>query len=140
VLPDAVPSPAFDANTIFTRLNSEVIEQAFGSGGAIFDHCDPLGAFLLKCYPRLDAARRVECFRRLARTAVQYHRFALMDNVRGVFRFEGASAVASLLLGVLEQEDPHHIIHGWGAIPGGSSRRPGSALGKLGTVPRGADP
>jgi serine/threonine protein kinase len=118
MVPDSVLSnPSFDVNSVFARLDAEAIEDEFGAGDADFEKCDPLGDLLFAWYPRLDTARRTQCFERLVKTAVQYHRYSLMERVRGVFRLEASSPMIGTLTSVLEREDPGKVIHGWGSIP-----------------------
>lgn len=95
-----------------------IIGAHFESGASTFEGVDPLGSYLTDTYPVLDAEHKARAFRRLVRSAVNYHRYPLMDQVRTIFRIELDPDMQRNLLVLLDQEDPDRIIEGRGAIPG----------------------
>lgn len=73
---------------------------------------DPYGDYLAKTYPHLSDKNQIRCWRRLVRTAVDYHRYPLMALVRSVYRDEGSESMCTRLIEVLVAEDPDGVIEG----------------------------
>lgn len=115
---DAFVAP-FDANAFLDLLEQSTAIAEFDSRDVTYDDADPLGDLYAALYPSLDAAHKLVCFRRLCNTAVRYHRFSVMADVRMVFRSETDPSIQKDLLAILDDEDgPPHTIYGRGVIPG----------------------
>jgi tRNA A-37 threonylcarbamoyl transferase component Bud32 len=110
-------SADFMANDVFAKLDSEIIEDHFGSSLAAFDDCDPLGKMIKRWYPFLNREGKAKAFRRLCRVALSYHRYSVMGSVRMVYGSEVDEALRAEMLVMLEEEDPTGVIHGKGIIP-----------------------
>ena len=82
-----------------------------------FEGVDPFGCYLAKIYPYLSDENQIRCFKRLVRTAVDYHRYPLMALVRSVYREETRNSMKERLVEVLVAEDPDEVIEGRGIIP-----------------------
>lgn len=120
-LGDAVFDPSdclIDANAILEKIQTSSALASFEHNQASFDDCDPFGWTLASLYKMLSVDNKLVCFRRLARTAVQWHRYALMGNVRYVYSTESDQNVKAQLLQLLKEEDPSQVIEGRGVIPG----------------------
>ncbi|NRD67499.1 serine/threonine protein kinase [Corallococcus exiguus] len=117
-LNSAVFVGAFDANSFFDKLEASTALQAFDSGDATFEECDPLGVLYRRLYAALDVPRKLRCFERLCKTAKNWHRYAVMQNIRDTFSSEMDNAVRTQLLAILDKEDPDKDVHGWSVIPG----------------------
>lgn len=109
--------PRFGATVVFERLDRELFEAEFGSGAAGFDECDPLGCMIACWYPFLSSPAKEKAFRRLCRTAVRYHRYLLMEQVRDVYRGERDEAIRRTLSRILAEEDPGAVIQPRGVLP-----------------------
>lgn len=110
----------FDANSFFDRVETGSAVAAFDAFNVSFDDCDPLGKLYRRIYGYIDSGRKIKCFRRLCRTAVRWHRYSVMHDVRSAFAQEHDPAIQQQLLGILAQEDAGNVIHGRGVIPGRS--------------------
>ena len=84
-----------------------------------FEAVDPLGDYLTATYAHLSAENRIRCFSRLVRSAVDYHRYQLMTQVRLVYRDEPSDDLKAQMLIVLNEQDPDAVIEGRNVIPRG---------------------
>jgi serine/threonine protein kinase len=115
---DAVSfAPPFDAAAFFDAVEAGSALQGFNLGQMGYDDCDPLGSLYVKLYKHLDPARRLKCFGRLCKTAIHWHRFKVMGDVREIFRIEKDRSLVGLLLVALSEEDPGGTIQRRGVIP-----------------------
>ena len=111
--------PPFDANAFLDFLEQSTAIAEFDSREVTYDDVDPLGEVYAALYPSLDATHKLACFRRLCNTAVRYHRYSVMADVRIAFRSETDSTMKEALVAILDDEDgPPHTIHGRGVLPG----------------------
>ena len=109
--------PAFDADGLFEHINAGAITEHFAARESTFEGVDPFGQYLQRTYGALTATNKVLCFRRLVRTAVDYHRYELMAHVRTIYGHEADRAIARDLLRALAEEDTEGVIEGRGVIP-----------------------
>lgn len=107
----------FDADQLFDAFETGAVGDYFRSGMSPFEAVDPLGDYLTATYLDLSAENKIRCFRRLVASAVRYHRYQLMGQVRMVYRMEPSADIKAQLLAVLNEEDPDHVIEGRSAIP-----------------------
>jgi tRNA A-37 threonylcarbamoyl transferase component Bud32 len=114
---DIFADPNFDAAAFFDRLEASAAIAEYASGGLSFSAADALGALYTKLYPALDLARRGACFQRLVRTALDYHRFAVMHDVRLVYASEPNLVQKATLMATLNRLDPEAVIEGRGLLP-----------------------
>jgi serine/threonine protein kinase len=113
----AFKDDAFDADALFDATESGAIAAFFASGKSSFDGVDPYGQYLFRTYGPLSESNKVRCYRRLVRTAIDYHRYELMGYVRTLYGGEANRLLTDKLLQVLVAEDPENIIQGRGVIP-----------------------
>jgi serine/threonine protein kinase len=118
VTPQLLADPNFDANAVLDSLLTKVIPVMFGASAGSFEACDPLGAMLVRWYPNLVPSLRVSAFRVLVGTAIAYHRYPVMSNVRDIFRLETDTATRKDLKVALDELDPSGVIESRGVIPG----------------------
>jgi len=109
--------PEFDGDSLFDAIETGSIAEHFESRSSSFSGVDPLGQYLRNAYSGLSRENKVRCFRRLVRTAVDYHRYELMDHVRALYGKECDPSVSRDLLVDLAKEDPDEVIQGRGVIP-----------------------
>lgn len=109
--------PEFDTNGFFDVLERSQAIAEYEAGGLGFSAADYLGELYAKLYSSLDPTRRQACFRRVCRTAIQYHRYSVMQDVRNIYGAETDGVQQAVLLAILDAEDPHRIIYGRGVIP-----------------------
>lgn len=105
------------ADDLFERIEAGSALAAFNAGNVAYDDCDPLGRLYAALYPALDEARRLRCFERLVKTALGWHRYAVMGDVRTVYGSETDTAMKATLRATLDRMDPMKVIHGHGVIP-----------------------
>jgi len=107
----------FDGDGLFDTVENGPLGQHFLTGQSSFEGVDPFGCYLAKIYPYLSDENQIRCFKRLVRTAVDYHRYPLMALVRSVYREETRNSMKERLVEVLVAEDPDEVIEGRGIIP-----------------------
>jgi serine/threonine protein kinase len=108
---------AFDGDGLFEAIEDGPLGELFSTGASSFEGVDPFGQYLAKAYPYLSGENQIRCWRRLVRTAVDYHRYPLMALVRSVYRDEPGEKMRARLIEVLVAEDPDGDIEGRGSIP-----------------------
>ncbi len=116
--PEVFTSPGFEADAFLERLEDSIAICSFETGAVSFDDCDPLGDLYRRLYSGVTSENKKGCFRRLVRTAVNWHRYHVMGLVRAVYRNEPDAALKDELIKILDEEDPDQIIEGRGIIPG----------------------
>jgi hypothetical protein len=109
--------PVFNSNGFFDALQGSQALADYNGGTLPFEAADYLGELYAKLYLGLDAPRREACFRQICKTAIQYHRYSVMHDVRHTYAKETDPALQQALAQILIQEDPDGIIHGRGILP-----------------------
>lgn len=111
--------PPVNANALIDRLEASSAIQSFATGFVTFDDADPLGELYQRIYKHLDVPHKLVCFSRLCKTAIRFHRYSVMQDVRNAYRDETDPKVQAQLLAILDTEDPppSPTIEGRGVIP-----------------------
>lgn len=103
--------PGFDANAIFEKMELQSAIQAFEAGfGVSFEDCDALGEVYARLYPALSLDNKLRCFERLCKTAVQWHRYSVMGNVRKAWGKESNFVIEVQLMEIIDRVDPQKVI------------------------------
>jgi serine/threonine protein kinase len=102
---------ALNASVFFDVLEKSTAVGAFNTGSVSYEMCDSLGDLYQSLYPLLDATRKLTCFTRLVRTAVKWHRFHVMANVRMTWDLEPDPAIHAHLKAIIQVEDTASVIH-----------------------------
>jgi len=108
---------AFDAAAFFDRLELSTAIADYASGGLSFSAADALGDLYTKLYGSLDLGRRGACFERLVHTALDYHRYSVMHDVRLTYEREPNPTQRATLMATLNRLDPQCVIEGRGILP-----------------------
>lgn len=116
--PSTLDDAEFKIDLVFDALDAKVVAPAFDPGTALFEDCDPIARIYENWYSALDSVRKLAAFQHLARIALRYHRYPVMDALRGIYARESDVTMRDALKKCLDVEDPAHVVHGRGIIPG----------------------
>lgn len=100
-----------NANTLFDMIEGSSAVGTFNTGSASFELCDSLGDLYQRLYPPLDAARKLTCFTRLVRTAIRWHRFNVMADVRATWDLEPDPTIRAQFKAIIQAADTASVIH-----------------------------
>lgn len=115
--PETFSDPGFDATKFFDLLERSSAIEAFATGTASFDDCDPISELYTRMYASLDSGRRKRCFERVCTIAVRWHRYKAMDDIRKQYQIESDPVTRRELVTILDRLDPSRIVQGRGVLP-----------------------